>query len=153
MLPEGDTRKWMAPDPIRTPIVFPVFFIYPQYAQSDLIEKFHEDTTIGDHLDAMFPQAGAVGWDERGEYVGPKLSAYTSTKRRRLLKLGRKLTLREVLDQGAKDADPKKGEQRDGVVLRDGLLSIIVLPSKSEAERRWIEQFKKEREEAASTSP
>lgn len=49
------------------------------------------------------------------------------------------------MDQAAKDAEPGKGTERDGMEMKDGLLSIVVLP-KGEAEKEWVERFKKERE-------
>ncbi|KDN53514.1 hypothetical protein K437DRAFT_562 [Tilletiaria anomala UBC 951] len=143
--------SWKAPDAIRTQLIFPVFLLYPQYAQSDLIPEYPEDTPIGLYLDEMFP--GPAGsstqptarqpWDERGEYVSAKLQVYATTRQKRLLKIGRKLSLREIIDQGAKD--PEKGADRDGVMLKDGLVSLIVLPKGSDAEKTWIAKFKQER--------
>ncbi|KAK0532845.1 HSP70/90 co-chaperone [Tilletia horrida] len=154
---------WRAPDPIRTPLVLPVFLLYPQHDQSDLITHFHEDETIGDRLDAVFPSdAPPQPWDaERREYVSKRLVVYASTRRRRLFKVGRGLTLRELMDKGAEspsstatDSAPTAEEQRkaraerDGLILRDGILSLIVLPRESEAEREWVAKFKREREAA-----
>jgi small subunit ribosomal protein S7e len=34
---------------------------------------------------------------------------------------------------------------KDGIVLKDGLLSFIVLP-KGEEEKKWIEEFKRQRD-------
>ncbi len=151
--PASEATKWQAPDPIRTPLIFPVFFLYPQYAQSDLIATYQEDTPVGAYLDTMFPSAADAGaapvaaWDARNEYRAERLQVYAATHKRRLLRLGRKLTLREVIDQGAKDVD--KGEDRDGVVLQDGIISLIVLPKGSEAEKAWIDKFKKDRDQTA----
>ena len=148
-LPLLGDKKWAAPDAIQTPVIFPVLFLYPVHFQSDLISHFHEDTSIGEHLDLMFPSEsrGSLPWDAKGEYTSSNLNVYATTKRKRLLKLGRKITLREVLDQGAKDADKAKGIERDGVVMMDGFLSLVVLP-RGDGEREWIETFKAEREKA-----
>lgn len=126
-------------------------FLYPQHNQSDFISDFHEDTPLGPHLDQVFPaQArGSLPWDPKGEYVSSNLTTYASTKRMRLLKCGRALSLREVLDQGASEEKGADGRvsKRDGVVLKDGILSLVVLPKGSEAEKEWVERFKKTREE------
>lgn len=151
-LPLLGEKTWVAPDSIRTPLIFPVLFLYPVHFQSDLISHFHEDTSIGSHLDMMFPpeSRGALPWDERGEYVSNNLNVYATTRWKRLLKLGRKVTLREILDQGAKDMDKEKGQERDGVVMMDGFISLIVLP-KGKGEKEWIERFKAEREQSKPT--
>lgn len=74
----------------------------------------------------------------------PNLVVYVETKERRLLKVGKELTLREVLGKARRDA---KGEvKKDGVVLRDGLLSFVVLV-KGAQEKAWIEEFKRKRDE------
>ena len=87
------------------------------------------------------------GGIEAARNTSSNLNVYATTKRKRLLKLGRKITLREVLDQGAKDADKAKGIERDGVVMMDGFLSLVVLP-RGDGEREWIETIKAEREKA-----
>jgi hypothetical protein len=144
-LPFSNT-SWTPPDWVRTPLIFPLFFLYPAHTQSDFISHFHEDSTIGDHLDAMFSAtAPPPPWDERREYVASNLVVYASTHGKRLLRVGRALSLRQLLDQGAKDADPKTGAPRDGIVLQDGILSLIVLP-KGDKEKEWVERFKKDRD-------
>jgi hypothetical protein len=140
-------KKWIVPDSIRTPLIFPVLFLYPAHFQSDLISHFHEDTTIASHLDMMFPieSRGALPWDTKGEYISSNLNVYATSKSKRLLKLGKKITLREILDKGARDADKAKGIERDGIVMMDGFISLVILP-KGEGEQKWIEQFKLERD-------
>lgn len=137
--------KWHTPDAIRTPIIFPVVLLYPQYHQSDMVSQFHEDTTLGAHLDMMFPHPPSLPWDTKGEYVSSNLSILATTHSKRILRIGKGLTLREAMDHCARDADPAKKEERDGMVLQDGILSFIVIPKGSEAEKRWIEEFKKQR--------
>ncbi len=57
-----------------------------------------------------------------------------------------------MMDQALKEADRSKGEDavkdRDGLVMRDGILSLVVLP-KGEAESKWVEDFKAQREKAS----
>ena len=68
---------------------------------------------------------------------------YVETRHRRLLKVGKDLTLREVLAKGFRA--PGDGQGKDGVVLKDGLLSFVVLP-KGHEEKTWIEEFKRKRD-------
>ena len=120
-------------------MIFPVLLMYPQYATTDLISHFHEDTPFSAHLSAMFPpNAPPPEWDKKGEYVDGNLVVLGWTKRRRLLKIGKKMTLRDVLDRFA----AKEGEPADGMELKDGCLSFVVLP-KGDVEKEWIENFKK----------
>ena len=51
--------------------------------------------------------------------------------------------MREVLAKAFRPAS--KDVVKDGVVLKDGLLSFIVLP-RGDEEKAWIEKFKKERD-------
>lgn len=149
-LPLLGEKKWIPPDPIRTPVVFPILFLYPVHFQSDLISHFHEDTSIASHLDLMFPTTEAgetLPWDTKKEYVNSNLNVYVTTKRKRLLKLGKKITLREVLDKGAMNADKAKGIERDGVVMMNGFISFVILP-KGEGETKWIAQFKADRDKS-----
>lgn len=141
--PEGSTYT---PPPEHAPIVFPVFLLYPEYNQSDLITHFDETTSFTDQMNVMFPSSpssgGWAGWDERREYWNGNLVVYVETKQRRLLKVGKELTLREVLAKGVK----VDGDVKDGVVLRDGLMSFVVLV-KGAKEKAWIEAFKRKRDE------
>lgn len=73
-------------------------------------------------------------WDPQGEYVANRLSVIAKTRKGRLLRVGHKLSLRELLDQGATPSN----DDRDGIVLRDGIIDLYVLPKGSDAERQWI---------------
>ncbi|PAV21144.1 40S ribosomal S7 [Pyrrhoderma noxium] len=76
-------------------LIMPAFFLYPQYAQSDVVPSFHEDTRFGDLLDTMFPpNAPPPDWDSKHEYVIGRLTVYAITHLKRLLKVGMKMTLR-----------------------------------------------------------
>ena len=96
-------------------------------------------------MNVMFPSSPSgpnwAEWDEKHEYWNGNLVVYVETAQKRLLKVGKELTLREVLAKAVKE-----GEVKDGVVLRDGLMSFVVLV-KGEKERRWIEEFKRKRDE------
>ena len=123
-------------------MIFPVLFMYPQYAQTDLISHFQEDTPFAAHISVMFPpNAPQPEWDKKGEYVDGNLVVFGWTKRRRLLKIGKKMTLRDV----CRAAKEKDGEARDGLEMTDGTLTFVVLP-KGVEEQKWVEDFKKTRE-------
>lgn len=128
-------------DPAKQTLMFPTFFLYPQYATSDIISEFIEDTPFSAHITNMFPpQAPAPEWDKKGEYVDGRLVLYAMTHRRRLLKVGKKMTLRDVFNA----SQAKEGEPEDGLELKDGCLTFVVLP-KGEVEREWIDDFKNNR--------
>jgi len=116
--------------------------LYPQHATSDVIQEFVEDTAFAAHLTAMFPpQAPPPEWDKNGEYVEGQLVVYAMTHRKRLLKVGKKMTLRDVCIV----AKAKEGEKRDGLEVKDGCLTFVVLP-KGEVEAKWVEDYKKARD-------
>ncbi|GMK58254.1 hypothetical protein CspeluHIS016_0502860 [Cutaneotrichosporon spelunceum] len=137
------------PPTAATPLIFPVFLLYPQHNQSDLITHFHEETSFDDQLGPIFPAGpsstapGWSPWDQKHEYWTGNLVVYVETAARRLLKVGKEITLREVLAKAHRPAEG--GKPRDGVVLRDGLLSFVVLVRGKE-EREWIENFKRVRD-------
>lgn len=140
-----------------TPILFPVFLLYPQHNTSDLITSFDPSATFSSHLATMFPPTPGApplqtaygvrppekgpDWDPAGEYTTSNLSVYATTHRRRLLKIGKRMTLRDACDAAAAGASPG---DKDGLELRDGSLSFIVLP-KGERERVWVDDFKRRR--------
>ncbi len=69
-------------DPTGRALIIPVFFLYPQYATSDVVPEFVEDTPFAEHLKAMFPpQTGPPEWDTKGEYVDGQIVIYAMTRR------------------------------------------------------------------------
>ncbi|CAA7259472.1 unnamed protein product [Cyclocybe aegerita] len=129
-------------DPTASTLVFPVFFLYPEYATSDIISDFSEDTTFGAHIETMFPpNAPPPAWDKKGEYTAGNLVIYATTYRRRLLKVGKKLSLRDVF----KSSKEKEGQAKDGLEIKDGCLSFVVMP-KGVVETKWVKEFKKTRD-------
>jgi hypothetical protein len=122
--------------------VLPVWFAYPEHGVSDLVAAFGEGAAFGAHLDAMFPP-GAPGpaWDPAGaRYGAANLAVYAATRRGRLLKAGRKTTLRAL----CASAGAPPGDAPDGLEMKDGCLSFFVVP-KGEFEKRWIDEFKSQR--------
>jgi hypothetical protein len=149
----GDPReanKWYPPT-VDHAVVFPAFLLYPAASTSDLITRFHEDATFGDQLEAMFPtspQATDVpwaDWDSEHEYFCDNLVIYAETSTRKLLKVGKNLTMHDVFSKAA--ALSEGPEHKDGLVMRDGLLSFFVLP-KGAKEKQWVERYKASRDSA-----
>lgn len=144
--PQGTSANPYSPhfdpeDTSKSRLIFPVFFLYPQHATSDVISDFAEDTTFSAHLSQMFPpQAPPPSWDLRNEYAATNLVVYAITRRKRLLRIGKKMTLGDV----CRVAMEKPGEPMDGLELKDGYLTFAVLP-KGEVEQNWVEEFKRTR--------
>ncbi|GBE79596.1 hypothetical protein SCP_0207960 [Sparassis crispa] len=96
--PETDSESPYLPrfdpeDPTQSTLIMPVFFLYPQYATSDVVSHFVEDTPFSAHLAVMFPpQAPPPEWDTKHEYVDGQLVIYAMTHRKRLLKRDLKIS-------------------------------------------------------------
>ncbi|XP_075412784.1 tetratricopeptide repeat protein 4 [Tenrec ecaudatus] len=59
---------------------WPVLFLYPEYAQSDFISSFHEDSRFIDHLTVMF--AETPSWDLEQKYCPDNLQVYFEDEER-----------------------------------------------------------------------
>jgi hypothetical protein len=141
--PDGSSNPylphWDPDDPSKTTLIVPVFFLYPQYATSDTITEFIETTPFAAHLEMMFPpQAAPPEWDRKGEYIDGKLVIYAMTHRRRLFKVGKNMTLVDVCNA----AKAKAGEPKDGLELKDGCLTFVLLPKGTAVEKGWVKDFK-----------
>lgn len=53
---------------------WPVLFLYPEYAQSDFISAFHEDSRFIDHLMVMFGETPS--WDSEHKYCPDNLEVF-----------------------------------------------------------------------------
>jgi hypothetical protein len=127
-----------------TTLIIPVFFLYPEYATSDVVPDFVEDAEFGAVLATMFPPgAPAPSWDVDGRYVVGSLVVYATTRKKRLLKVGRKMTLRDVC-RAAGGTSAGGTNVEDGLEVKDGCLSFVVV-SKGEAEQKWVEEYKSTR--------
>lgn len=123
----------------RTVLVFPVFFLYPQHATSDFISEYDETIPFTSHLREMFPSTHEElekrpAWDQQGEYLVQSLVVYATTHQNRILKVGKKMNLRDVFKAS-------EGGHGDGLELKNGCLTFVVLP-KGDVEQRWIQRFK-----------
>lgn len=133
--------SWQAP-PAYCPLIFSVFLLYPTHGQSDLLSAFDETTTFADNLAEVF--AIPPSWDREGAYRSPKdLVVYAETANKKLLKIPRKMKLMDVF--AAAVGTGTSGGEKDGLPLRDGLLSFVVLP-KGAAEDKWVSEVKARRD-------
>ncbi|KAF5923130.1 tetratricopeptide repeat protein 4 isoform X1 [Diceros bicornis minor] len=75
---------------------WPVLFLYPEYAQSDFISAFHEDSRFIDHLMVMFGETPC--WDLEQKYCPDNLEVYFEDEdRAELYRVPPKSTLLQVL--------------------------------------------------------
>ncbi|XP_045403897.1 tetratricopeptide repeat protein 4 isoform X2 [Lemur catta] len=75
---------------------WPVLFLYPEYAQSDFISAFHEDSRFIDHLMVMFGETPS--WDLEQKYCPNDLEVYFEDEdRAELYRVPPKSTLLQVL--------------------------------------------------------
>lgn len=75
---------------------WPVLFLYPEYAQSDFVSAFHEDSRFIDHLIVMFGETPS--WDLEQKYCPDNLEVYFEDEdRAELYRVPPKSTLLQVL--------------------------------------------------------
>uniref|UniRef100_A0A383V5T9 Cns1/TTC4 wheel domain-containing protein n=1 Tax=Tetradesmus obliquus TaxID=3088 RepID=A0A383V5T9_TETOB len=56
---------------------WPVMLLYPETGQQDVIEDWHEEDLVAEHLDVMFgPDAPSIDWDTAGEYSRQRVQLY-----------------------------------------------------------------------------
>lgn len=113
----------LSPDPLspKSMLEFPVMFLYPLDNQTDLVKAWAEKDAVWQHLSYILP----LPWDEKGEYKD--VDCYMDTVTGGLMKVGKKLSLLELLSNGKTE-------------VVDGLIRIYVVPTARAKE--WIEDFK-----------
>ena len=120
-----DAGIHLSPDSLspKSMLVFPVVLLYPMHSQSDFIKAFAEKDKIVDHLSYILP----LPWDITKEYKLDDVECYMDTPKGGLIKVGKKLSLLQVLANGK-------------TIVTDDLVSIHVVPSNLSG--RWIEEVK-----------
>ena len=121
-----DAHMKLDPDPFsaKSTLYIPVLFLYPMHAQSDFVKAFSEVDTIKQHLEYLLP----VPWDEANEYQLKSVELYTESATGGLSKIGRDLTLLEVVQKGH-------------APVVDEIVTIQIVPKQQAA--RYIEELKK----------
>ncbi|KAF7723207.1 hypothetical protein EC973_002282 [Apophysomyces ossiformis] len=77
---------------------WPVFFLYPEYKESDYIQAFNENDTFYDHLQVVFEQPAP--WDANNIYTADNVEVYFEKNqgiKTSLVKVGKKLPLGKIL--------------------------------------------------------
>lgn len=110
---------------------WPVFFLYPEYKESDYIQQFNETNSFYDHLQVMFEQPAP--WDARREYNADSVEVYFEDTRGlnpKLIKIGKKLPLGKILSL-------------EQYTVKNGVPSFIIIPKNSSFKQEFIDKFKK----------
>lgn len=119
-------------DPETNTLSWPVFFLYPEYKESDYIQSFNETNTFLDHLEMMFEQPAP--WDQRGDYTPDNLEVYFENNQKLntgIIKIGKKLPLGKILSL-------------DQYVVTNGVPSFIILPKNSPFKEEFLAKYKKQ---------
>lgn len=139
--PQAST--WKAPEPTRT-LVFFVGLLYVEHQAMGLVPLCREDQPMEAFLKKSIPGPGSgaphLSWDTDGRYHIGNVNLYAQTNQKRILKVGKKMTLRRIIDQCA--AQTNESMERDGFVLKDGLLLFAVFEKGCAAETECIDRLK-----------
>ncbi|CAO3689367.1 unnamed protein product [Rhizopus stolonifer] len=112
-------------------INWPVFFLYPEYKESDYIQSFNETHTFQDHLEIMFEQPAP--WDAKQEYNTNSVEIFFEDIRGlspKLIKIGKKHALGKILSL-------------DQYVVKNGVPSFIIMPKNSPFKQEFLDKYKK----------
>ncbi|KAF9101826.1 hypothetical protein BGX27_011321 [Mortierella sp. AM989] len=114
-------------------LTIPTFFLYPEHNESDLIQAFNEQDTIGEQLSEIFYEPAP--WDTEHKYRPETVQTYFETEDNGgnigLLKVGLNVKFLTVL------AHSKH-------VLRDGIARFIVVPKEdSQWKKDWLAKYGK----------
>lgn len=120
---------WTAPPP-QTPLIIPTFLLYPSQQSSDLISHL----CITDPLSLIL----APILNPPHPLSVSSSVVYLETAKHRLLKIPKKMTMEEVFVVASQTPG-------DGVVLKDGCLSLVVL-GKGAEEKAWVDKMKSSRD-------
>ncbi|XP_077861639.1 tetratricopeptide repeat protein 4-like [Saccoglossus kowalevskii] len=79
-------------------IHWPVLFLYPEYAQSDIIADFNENHRFVEHLNEMFKEDEYAGWDAEKKYRAERIEIYyEDMSSRKLNRVMPDMTLAEAI--------------------------------------------------------
>ncbi|CAG8537606.1 19103_t:CDS:2 [Racocetra fulgida] len=115
-------------------LIWPVFFLYPEYKESDFIEAFNEENTFLDHLEVIFEQLAP--WDIEHKYTPDNLQIYYeytlstgNEEKQKLIRIGKNCTLKEVLSH------PK-------YVVKNGIPNFIILQRQGKFQEEFLTKYK-----------
>eukprot|EP00127_Corallochytrium_limacisporum_P001596 Clim_evm7s68 gene=Clim_evmTU7s68 len=110
-------------DPEDGDLHWPVFFLYPEFQQSDFVQDWGEHTTFQQHCDVLF--AEPAPWDTKHTYTPESVEIFVETHntkkvREDILPVPKDATLRQVLGV-------------DHVAVVNGIPKFIVFSKRNEA--------------------
>jgi hypothetical protein len=107
-------------------LLFPVLLVYHLHLQTDLIAGMPESGSVAEQLGEVL--GSPLDWDREGEYTLNTVQCYMETRKGGLIKVGKNLSLLEVLSGGK-------------VEVIDNLVRIIVVPKTRNTE--FVESWKR----------
>ena len=114
-------------------LVWPVLFLYPQYATSDFIEEFDETSCFVDHLNLMFEEVAE--WDLKQEYKLKNLKLFVENQdANKIYEIFLSTPLHKVLSH------------RD-IVVKTGTPAFIVLSKSSSFYDQFLGRYSKKPQE------
>ncbi|CAO3590867.1 unnamed protein product [Absidia cylindrospora] len=125
---DSDTMSW------------PVFFLYPEYKESDYIQQFDENNAFQDHLNVILEQPAP--WDQHHAYTPDNVQVYFENNQGlhpSLLKVGNKLPLAKIL-------------ALKQYVITNGVPSFIILPKSGAFKDEFLEKYKNKTQAPPSPS-
>jgi hypothetical protein len=113
-------------------LLWPVFFLYPEFKESDFIESCGDRTTFLDHIQVMFEQPAP--WDPEFNYDPSSIEVYfesfpKNATKPSLVKVGKKLEIGKILSH------PK-------YFVVNGVPSFIILSSKSKFRDEFLNRYR-----------
>ncbi|XP_043289568.1 DNA polymerase interacting tetratricopeptide repeat-containing, protein of 47 kDa isoform X2 [Venturia canescens] len=110
-------------------LIWPVTILYPETLQTDFIQNFYEDTPFMDQLEDLFEEPPE--WDREKRYILPNLNVYfEGPNKSSVHKVDVSRPLSSILEH-------KK------FVLRCGTPSFLILIASSDAEKRFLDAYKR----------
>ncbi|XP_071952443.1 tetratricopeptide repeat protein 4-like [Antedon mediterranea] len=112
-------------------LIWPVRFMYPEHATTELIEAFNENASLQDHLEVMFGEDEFIEWDTEKKYDLNRLQVYFEDHNSQLLiKVNAHNTLKTILS-----------DSRYRILA--GTPAFIVLVGGSDYERKLLQKHNK----------
>jgi len=103
---------------------WPLYFLYPEYNQSDFIEDISENDSFQDHLELVFETLPE--WDMEQKYMlGNLVIHFEDTVNNKLIKVDSKETLRKILS-----------DKR--YIIKGGCPGFMIFSKESEFYKRYI---------------
>ncbi|ORY01014.1 hypothetical protein K493DRAFT_98637 [Basidiobolus meristosporus CBS 931.73] len=111
---------------------WPVFFLYPEYKESDFIAAFDETNTFMDHLEVMLEEPAQ--WDVSRSYKPSTVDIYfeyhpKSATKPAIIKVGKKCALKAVLSHSK-------------YIVQNGIPSFMVVPSSGSFREEFLARYK-----------